>query len=127
MPSVSACVAVTTVNKFTPLFCHPNEALSIYFTPEFPDAKHTLYILPVKAALFDPTTILSLGLGKVLGFGATKAGGAVARSLMINAYKDGIKKGLTKTSAIKAIGESVKKAVPFAIADASLTPGVDLG
>ena len=81
----------------------------------------------VKAALFDPTTILSLGLGKVLGFGATKAGGAVARSLMINAYKDGIKKGLTKTSAIKAIGESVKKAVPFAIADASLTAGVDVG
>ena len=81
----------------------------------------------VKTALFDPTTILSLGLGKVLGFGATKAGGAVARSLMINAYKDGIKKGLTKTSAIKAIGESVKKAVPFAIADASLTAGVDVG
>ena len=28
---------------------------------------------------------------------------------------------------IKAIGESVKKAVPFAIADASLTAGVDVG
>ena len=60
-----------------------------------------------KAAVYDPSTILSLGLGKIIGFGATKASSAATRALMINAAKDQAKKGVAKASATKAIGQAV--------------------
>jgi len=80
-----------------------------------------------KAAVWDPTTVLSFGLGKLLGFGATKTSAQVAKKAMITAYTDGIKRGATKTAALKAIGESVKKSIPFAVADATFAVGTDVG
>ncbi len=80
-----------------------------------------------KSAVYDPSTILGFGLGKALAFGVAKTKSTVARALMIKSYQDAIKKGVTKTTALKAIGESVKKAVPFAVGDASIAAGVDVG
>jgi hypothetical protein len=80
-----------------------------------------------KSAVYDPSTILGFGIGKALTFGVAKTKGAVARALMIKSYQDALKKGVTKTTALKAIGESVKKAVPFAVGDASIAAGVDVG
>ena len=80
-----------------------------------------------KAAVWDPTTVLSFGLGKLLGFGATKTSAQVAKKAMITAYTDGIKRGATKTAALKAIGESIKKSIPFAVADATFAVGTDVG
>ena len=79
-----------------------------------------------KAAVYDPSTILSLGLGKVLGFSATKASSAASRALMINAAKDQAKKGVAKASATKAIGQAVAKSLPYATADALIGAGVDV-
>ena len=79
-----------------------------------------------KAAVYDPSTILSFGLGKILGFGASKASGLAARTLMIKSYQDQIKKGVGKATAMKTIGQAVKKAVPFALADSIIGAGTDV-
>ena len=79
-----------------------------------------------KSAIFDPSTILSLGLGKLIGFGATKASSAAARALMIKAYQNQVKAGITKATALKSVGQAVKKSLPFATADALIGAGVDV-
>ena len=79
-----------------------------------------------KAAVYDPSTLLSFGLGKVFGFGATKASGLAARTLMIKSYQDQIKKGVGKATAIKTISQAVKKALPFALADSVIGAGTDV-
>jgi len=79
-----------------------------------------------KAAVYDPSTILGFGIGKALSFGATKTSAIAARALMIKSYQEAIRKGATKATALKAIGQSVKKAVPFAIGDASIAAGTDV-
>ena len=79
-----------------------------------------------KSAIFDPSTILSLGLGKLIGFGATKTSSAAARALMIKAYQNQVKAGVTKATALKSVGQAVKKSLPFATADALIGAGVDV-
>ena len=79
-----------------------------------------------KAAVYDPSTLLSFGLGKIFGFGATKTAGLAARTLMIKSYQDQIKKGVTKATAMKTIGQAVKKALPFALADSVIGAGTDV-
>ena len=79
-----------------------------------------------KSAVYDPTTILSLGVGKLIGFGANKASSAALRMLMTKAYQEQIKRGATKATAIKSIGEAVKKSLPYATADALMGAGVDV-
>ena len=79
-----------------------------------------------KSAVYDPSTILSLGLGKVFGFAGTKASSAVARKMMTKAYQDQIKKGVVKNTAKANIGKATLKALPFATADAVIGAGVDV-
>ena len=79
-----------------------------------------------KAAVYDPSTILGFGIGRGLTFGASKTAGLASRALMIKGYQEGIKKGVGKAGALKAVGQSVKKAVPYAIGDASIAAGVDV-
>ena len=57
-----------------------------------------------KSAVYDPSTILSFGLGKVFGFAGTKASSAVVRKMMTKAYQDQIKKGVAKNTAKTNIG-----------------------
>lgn len=79
-----------------------------------------------KSAVYDPSTILSLGLGKLFGFGATKASSAAARKLMTKAYQEQIKKGVTKNTALANIGKAVSTTLPYATADAIIGAGVDV-
>jgi len=79
-----------------------------------------------KSAVYDPSTILSLGLGKILGWGGTKAGSAAARSMMTKAYQNQIKKGVTKKTALSNIGTAAAKSLPYATADAIIGAGVDV-
>ena len=80
-----------------------------------------------KAAVYDPSTVLSFGLGKLLGFGATKASGLALRTLMSKAYQGQIKKGVATETAKRTIGTAVAKSLPIAIADGLIGAGVDVG
>ena len=79
-----------------------------------------------KSAVYDPSTILSLGLGKLFGFGATKASGAVARNLMVKAYQEQVKRGVGKQTALASVGKAVATTLPYATADAIIGAGVDV-
>ena len=79
-----------------------------------------------KSAVYDPSTILSLGLGKLFGFGATKASSAAARKLMTKAYQEQIKKGVAKKTALANVGKAVATTLPYATADAIIGAGVDV-
>lgn len=80
----------------------------------------------LRAGLYDPTTLLSLGVGKALGFGATKAAGLAARNAMIKTYQEAIKKGMNKTAARKLVGNAVAKAAPYTIAEAGFNVAADV-
>ena len=79
-----------------------------------------------KSAVYDPSTILSLGLGKLFGFGATKASGAVARNLMVKAYQEQVKRGVGRQTALASVGKAVATTLPYATADAIIGAGVDV-
>jgi hypothetical protein len=78
-----------------------------------------------KAAIYDPTTILSFGLGKILTFGATKASSITARSLLIKGFQEYVKQGMSKTAARIAVGKAVTKAAPVVAAEAVFNVGFD--
>ena len=78
-----------------------------------------------KAAIYDPTTLLSFGLGKIFTFGATKASSLAARSLLIKGFQEYVKQGMSKTAARVAVGKAVTKAAPVVAADAVFNVGFD--
>lgn len=79
------------------------------------------------ATVWDPTTILSFGAGKALGWAGTKATGKSLQKMMTAAYADAISKNATKKAATIAVGNSIAKAMPMATVDAALAFGQDLG
>ena len=79
-----------------------------------------------KSVVYDPTTILSLGLGKLFGIGATKASTAAIKAMMGEAYKQQVKKGVLKKTAAANIKTAAVKAIPYATADALMASGVDV-
>jgi hypothetical protein len=79
-----------------------------------------------KSVVYDPTTILSLGLGKLFTMGATKASSAAVKAMMGEAYKQQIKKGVAKKTAAANIRTAAAKAIPYATADALMASGVDV-
>lgn len=79
------------------------------------------------ATVWDPTTILSFGAGKALGWAGTKATGKSLQKMMTAAYADAVSKGATKKAATIAVGNSIAKAMPMATVDAALAFGQDLG
>ncbi len=79
-----------------------------------------------KAGVYDPATLLGFGLGKLFGFGATKTSAVAAKTLMKEAYKKAIKEGTTKQLALKTIGNTVKKTLPFAFIDTTVAVGIDV-
>lgn len=78
-----------------------------------------------KAAIYDPTTLLSFGLGKVFSFSATKAASSAARLAMIKGFQQYVKNGMSKTAARQAVGKAVAKAAPVVAAEAVINVGVD--
>jgi hypothetical protein len=79
------------------------------------------------STVWDPTTLLSFGAGKALGWAGTKATGKSLQKMMTAAYADAVSKGATKKAATIAIGNAVAKAMPMATVDAALAFGQDLG
>lgn len=79
------------------------------------------------STVWDPTTLLSFGAGKALGWAGTKATGKSLQKIMTAAYADAVSKGATKKAATIAVGNAVAKAMPMATVDAALAFGQDLG
>ena len=78
-----------------------------------------------KAAIYDPTTLLSFGLGKVFTIGATKASSLAARSLLIKGFQEYVKQGMSKTAARVAVGKVAAKVAPVVAADTIFNVGLD--
>ena len=79
------------------------------------------------AAVWDPVTILSFGIGKVLTAGGTKASGAALQKMLTAAYTNAIEKGATKKAATIAISNAMAKAMPMATVDGAFALGQDFG
>jgi hypothetical protein len=79
------------------------------------------------ATVWDPTTLLSFGAGKALGWASTKTTGQAFQKMMAAAYTDALSKGATKKAVTLAVGNAVAKATPMATVDAALAFGQDLG
>ena len=79
-----------------------------------------------KNVVHDPTTVLSLGLGKLFGIGATKASSAAVKAMMGQAYKAQVKKGVANKTAAATVRSAAVKAMPYATADALMASGVDV-
>ena len=79
------------------------------------------------STVWDPTTLLSFGAGKALGWAGTKATGKSLQKMMTAAYANAVSKGATKKAATIAVGNAVAKAMPMATVDAALAFGQDLG
>ncbi len=79
-----------------------------------------------KSAVYDPSTILSLGVAKALGFAGTKTSSIAGKTLLKKAYQDQLKKGVVKQTALANVRSAAVKAVPAATADAMIGVGVDV-
>lgn len=77
-----------------------------------------------KAAVWDPSTLISFGVGKALSFGATKATSTALRSTLIAGYTQAINKGVTNAAARATVGAAVRVA-PYTIPDMAISSGVD--
>jgi len=63
----------------------------------------------IKAALYDPTTPLGLGIGRLWAAGAIKTGGMALRVAAKKALQEALKKGLSKEAANKIKKDVIKK------------------
>jgi len=79
-----------------------------------------------KNVVYDPTTILSLGFGKLFGFSASKVSNQVYKKMMKEAAKQQVKKGVAKKTAAANIRTAAVKAMPYATADALMASGIDV-
>lgn len=78
-----------------------------------------------KAAVWDPTTILTLGIGKAISAGSTKAGSLAFKQIAKTSMRELAKKGLNKAAASKTIG-AMAKAAPYLGAEMALNVGNDV-
>jgi len=63
----------------------------------------------VKAAIYDPTTPLGLGIGRLWSVGATKAAGMTLKVAAKKAMQEALKKGLSKEAANKIKKDVIEK------------------
>ena len=79
----------------------------------------------MSAALWDPTTVMSLGVGKALTAGGTKATAEGLRAVAQTAAKEAIKKGATRQAAEaagqQAVKEALKQTARFSAKEAAVT------
>ena len=79
-----------------------------------------------RAALVDPATIFTFGLGKVFQAGAGKVGTTLARNSMVNVYKQAIAKGMTSTAARKVVSDVIVKSSAYTASEAVINMGIDV-
>jgi len=75
--------------------------------------------------VYDPATLASLGIGKAISMGGTKAGTSAARKVMVNAYQRMLQKGATSRAAATAVGTAAR-AAPYMAPDLAINVGTDI-
>lgn len=80
----------------------------------------------IKGAIWDPSTLLTLGVGRLWTAGGAKASSLATRKLMTSTYKSLVKRGLSKRAAMGIVGGAVNTAKYSAI-DLAVNLGVDVG
>jgi hypothetical protein len=78
-----------------------------------------------KAAVADPATVASLGIGKALSATATRAGSVAARNVAISALKENLKRGVSSSVAKQAIGKAAA-AAPYMAPELVFNVGADI-
>lgn len=78
-----------------------------------------------KAAVWDPSTILSLGIGRALGHAGGKVAAVTLRSSLVAGYQASLKQGLSNTAARAAVGAALSSA-KYAVPDAAIAIGTDI-
>lgn len=78
-----------------------------------------------KAAVFDPTTILSFGIGKALSAGSTRAGAVLAKKTAVEAMKRAAQKGVPNATARAVVGKAAA-AAPYMAPDLVFNVGADI-
>ena len=78
------------------------------------------------AAIWDPLTLFSLGVGKALGAGATKTAGVVVRQTAQASFRAALKKGVGREAAVVASKAASKQAfIRVGLVDAAKYSAVD--
>ena len=77
-------------------------------------------------AVWDVSTPLSYGIGKLLTWGTSKVASLGIKGLFSGAIKSANKAGVAKDTALRNIGRAMKNSLPYATADAALAVGVDV-
>lgn len=77
-------------------------------------------------AVWDVSTPLSYGLGKLLTWGTGKALSLGVKSLFGGSIQAANKAGIPKDTVLRNIGRAMKNAMPYATADAGIAVGVDI-
>ena len=78
-----------------------------------------------RGVVWDPTTLATLGIGRVLSAVGSRASTAAARNVMIRAYRRALSRGATGRAAITAVGASAA-AAPYIAPDLALNVGIDI-
>ena len=78
-----------------------------------------------RAIVWDPTTLLTLGLGRVFSGATTKASAVASRNLMLRAYRRALSRGATGRMALSAVGGAAA-ATPYVAPDLAMNVGIDI-
>jgi hypothetical protein len=78
-----------------------------------------------RGVVWDPATLVTLGVGRALSGTATRASAAAARNTMIRAYRRAMSRGATGRAALATVGAATA-AAPFIAPDLALNVGTDI-
>ena len=78
-----------------------------------------------RSILWDPATILTVGVGRALSVPATKLTNAVIRNNMVKAYQNALARGMTGRAAM-AVAGTIARSAPYVAPDLALNVGADI-
>lgn len=84
----------------------------------------------IKAAVWDPTTVMGLGVGRAVGAVGTKATSVALRKLAVDAFTTSLQQGASRATArvaaSKAVGVAVKSRIPEIAKKGAVLAAIDL-
>jgi len=78
-----------------------------------------------RAVIWDPTTLLTFGIGRALSAGSAKVSAAAARNVMARAYRRALSRGATGRAALSAVSGAAR-AAPYIAPDLAFNVGIDI-
>jgi hypothetical protein len=78
-----------------------------------------------RSVVWDPTTLLTFGIGKAFSAVTGRVGAAASRNLMLRAYRRALSRGATGRAALSAVGGAAR-AAPYIAPDLAFNVGLDI-